>query len=171
MAQWKKLESESDYEAAVDRVNIILDADRTDEIQNEIMLLSYLIEEYDTVHYPMPDAAPHEVIKFMLDMKDLKQKDLIPILGTKGNVSKILSGAAKLPLESLSPLSKFLGIPVEALIPAFNKHTDEEASYKGPIETEFKGSQVPELHHASLTKVALDPESEYRNKKKGKVKH
>ncbi|MEP6795318.1 MAG: transcriptional regulator, partial [Saprospiraceae bacterium] len=97
MAQWEKLESESDYEAAVDRVNIILDADRTDEIQNEIMLLSYLIEEYDAVHYPMPDAAPHEVIKFMLEMKDLKQKDLIPILGTKGNVSKILSGAAKLP--------------------------------------------------------------------------
>ncbi len=134
------------------------------------MLLSYLIEAYDEKHYPMPDATPHEVIKFMLDMKDLKQKDLIPILGTKGNVSKILSGAAKLPLESLKPLSKFLGIPVDALIPAFDKHTAEDASYTDPIETELKGSRVLELHHASLGKVALDPEPEYRNKKKGKVR-
>jgi transcriptional regulator with XRE-family HTH domain len=50
-------------------------------------------------------------------MKGIKQKDLIPILGTKGNVSKILSGAAKIQLEMLDPLAQFLGIPVEALIP------------------------------------------------------
>ena len=39
------------------------------------------------------------------------------ILGTKGNVSKILNGKANIQLEDLKPLSLFLGIPVDALIP------------------------------------------------------
>lgn len=117
MAQWKRLASESDYQPAVDRVNMILDVIRTDEIQNEIMLLSYLIEEYDAVHYPMPDAAPGEVLKFALEMRGLKQMDLSPFLGSKGNVSKILKGNGKLQLDQVRALSTFLKIPLESLIP------------------------------------------------------
>ncbi len=117
MAKWRQLVNKTDYKRAVDRLNILMDAARSDEVQNELTLLSLLVEEFEESYFPMPEATPQEVIRFVMEMKGIRQKDLIPILGTKGNVSKILNGAAKIQLEMLDPLAQFLGISVEALIP------------------------------------------------------
>ncbi len=116
MTKWSRLASKADYRKATDRINVLLDQRKTDEIQNELTLLSYLVEEYEEQHFPIPDASAQDVIKFMMEMKGIKQKELIPLLGTKSNVSKILSGAAKIQVDMLAPLSSFLGIPLEALV-------------------------------------------------------
>jgi len=117
MGAWTKLKTKKDYTAALSRVDVLIDSRRSDAQQNELLLLSYLIEEYEDQHMPMNDASPREVIQFMMEMKGLKQKDLIPILGTKGFVSKILNGSAAIPLGSIDALSQFLGIPADSLIP------------------------------------------------------
>ncbi len=118
MAVWRLFKSKKEYRSALDRIEELIDAIRTDMNQNELMLISLLVEEYEEKFHPMPDAAPQDVIRFVMQMKGLKEQDVIPILGSKSNVSKILSGAAKLQLEMLDPLRSFLGIPVEALIPS-----------------------------------------------------
>ena len=125
MVAWTPLKTKKEYKAAVNRVNELIDARLSDSQENELLLLSYLIEEYEEQYMPMPDASPAEVIKFMMEMKDLKQKDLIPVLGTKGFVSKILNGAANIPLHSMDALCQLLGIPVEALIPKSNMQYNE----------------------------------------------
>lgn len=117
MATWKRITSETAYKKAVRRINELIDAERTDAVLNELGLLSYLVEDYEATAHPMPDVSPAEVILYMMDMKGLKQQDLVPILGTKGNVSKILSGKANLQLSDIHPISTMLGIPVDALIP------------------------------------------------------
>ena len=117
MATWKRITSETAYNKAVRRINALIDAERTDAVLNELGLLSYLVEEYEATIHPMPDVTPAEVILYMMEMKGLKQQDLVPILGTKGNVSKILSGKANLQLSDIHPISTMLGIPVDALIP------------------------------------------------------
>ncbi len=123
MTIWRTLTSNEDYNTAVKRIDAILDIERTVVEENELSLLEFLIEEYEAEHYPMPSASPLEVLKFMMEMKEIKQQDLIPILGTKGNVSKILSGKAKLQLDDIQPLSILLGIPMDTLIPKDNTHT------------------------------------------------
>ena len=125
MAIWTQLKSKKNYKAALDRVNVLIDARRSDAQQNEFLLLSYLIEEFEEQHMPMPDASPQEVLQFMMDMKGLKQKDLAPILGSKGYVSKILNGVAGVPVEAVDALSQFLDIPVDALIPKSKAKPDE----------------------------------------------
>ena len=117
MATWNRLKSKKDYKTALERVDALMDIRRTDAQQNEFLLLSYLIEEYEELYLPMPDASPQEVIRWIMEMKGLKQADLVPILGTKGYVSKIVNGIAPVPLESIGTLSTYLGIPAEALIP------------------------------------------------------
>lgn len=118
MATWNKITSPKEYQNALQRVDELIDVEHTEATHNELMLLTFLIEAYEDDQYPIRDASPLRVLKFMMEMKGIKQQDLIPILGTKGNVSKILSGKAKLQLEDIYPLSTFLGIPVEALIPS-----------------------------------------------------
>ena len=117
MATWRQLSTKAEYKRAVDRLNELIDTTRSTDTQNELTLLSYLVEEYETYHFPLPDAPAHEVVKFVMEMKGITPKELMPILGSKGNVSKILNGAARIQIETLAPLSSFLGIPVEALIP------------------------------------------------------
>jgi HTH-type transcriptional regulator/antitoxin HigA len=127
MTKWKTLKSEKDYKAAVKRIDELIDAERTDAVFNELNLLAMLVEQYEEEFYPMPEASPLEILKFMMEMKEIKQQDLIPILGTKGNVSKILSGKAKIQLDDIQPLSVLLGIPMEALIPkekTYPKHIE-----------------------------------------------
>jgi len=58
MATWKQLNFKKDYKAALERVDALLDIKRTDAQQNEFLLLSYLIEEYEELHFPMPDLLP-----------------------------------------------------------------------------------------------------------------
>ena len=117
MASWTTLKTKKEYQAALSRLDVLLDRKRTEAQQNEFMLLTYLIEAYEEQHLAIPDASPAEVIRFMLAMKNQKQQDLVPILGTKGFVSKILNGSAQLPLSSIDPLSRWLGISPVALIP------------------------------------------------------
>jgi HTH-type transcriptional regulator / antitoxin HigA len=138
MATWTQLKTKKDYKAALDRVNALIDARRSDAQQNEFLLLSYLIEEYEEHHMPMSDASPHEVIQFMMDMKGLKQKDLVPLLGTKGYVSKILNGTASIPLQSIDTLSQLLGIPAEALIPK-SKWKEDEISMVAEKGVKYRG--------------------------------
>lgn len=117
MASWNKITTQEEYETALNRVDELIDVDHTETTHNELMLLSYLIEDYEDTQYPIKNVSPIRVLKFMMEMKGIKQQDLIPILGSKGNVSKILNGKASLQLKDIYPLSKFLGIPLEALIP------------------------------------------------------
>ena len=117
MTKWKIFSSKTDYKSAIRRINELIDLKRTDAIHNELSLLSFLVEEYETHHLALPDATPVEVIRFVMEMKGIRQQDLIPVLGTKGNVSKILNGKANIHLDDLQSLSSILGIPVDALIP------------------------------------------------------
>ena len=146
MAIWKKLKSRRDYKNALARVDELIDVKENDTRMNEFMLLTYLIEEYESEVFPMTDVTPLEVIRFMMEMKGIQQKDLIPILGSKSFVSKILQGTAKLQLEMIGPLSKFLGIPAETLIPPFDDRSNFITNSGNSPNKEIRGSKMAYDH-------------------------
>lgn len=117
MTRWKQLRNEKAYQLALNRIHELIEVEKNDAVRNELMLLSYLIEDYEQRVLQLPDASPQEVIVFMMEMKGLHQKDLIPIFGSKAQVSRVLSGVRGLRLEHIYPLSQILGISPEALIP------------------------------------------------------
>jgi len=117
MAAWKPIESEEDYRKALTRIDELIDVSRTDNVMNELMLISIFIERYEDKVYPIPEASPLEIIRFLMEMKGIRQKDLIPILGSKGQVSRILNGTRKLTVDKIVTLSAFLGIPATVLLP------------------------------------------------------
>ena len=143
MTKWKALKSKADYKAALRRINELMDVKRNDAVHNELNLLSFLVQQYEEAFHPMPDASPHEVLRFAMEMKGIKNQDLIPLLGTKGNVSKILSGKANLQLEDVHPLSEFLGIPLEALIPKYPVNAEIGEWMAGYVEEPQSKSKVP----------------------------
>ncbi|RLD18206.1 MAG: hypothetical protein DRI69_10690 [Bacteroidetes bacterium] len=117
MKIWRRLKTEADLDEAQARLEELMDIGEDDPQIHEHLALTYLIEEYEDGHYPIAASTPQRVIQFMMDMKGLHQRDLIPILGSPGQVSKILSGARQMTPEKIVALSDFLGCPVESLLP------------------------------------------------------
>ena len=69
-------------------------------------VLVTLIEAYEEVHHPVPDASPVEVLRSLMDANDLRQKDLVPIFGTESIVSEILHKKRDLNKTHIEKLSK-----------------------------------------------------------------
>ena len=83
--------------------------------QNEIELLTMLIEVYDQANRKLPELNPIELLKSLMAEHNLKAKDLIGILGvSKGMVSGILSYKKGLSKDSIRILAKYFGISQEA---------------------------------------------------------
>jgi HTH-type transcriptional regulator / antitoxin HigA len=80
--------------------------DPTPEEQEAIELLTLLIERYETEQYPVPDAEPVDVLKFLLDRNGLSQRDIAAELGSESTVSLILAGKRRLNRDHIERLSR-----------------------------------------------------------------
>ena len=59
---------------------------------------------------------PLEAIKFYMAERGLKQRDLVPMIGSRSKVSEVLSGTRSLTMPMARALHQHLGIPAEALL-------------------------------------------------------
>lgn len=55
-------------------------------------LLVLLVEDFERRAYTWTRAEPHEVLAELIQQHDLKQADLVPLIGSKGHVSDVLGG-------------------------------------------------------------------------------
>ncbi len=69
-------------------------------------LLTLLIEDYEEKHYQLPKASPLEVIAFLMDQHELKQKDMVDVFGTPSIVSEVMRGKRELNKEHIRRLSE-----------------------------------------------------------------
>lgn len=76
------------------------------KLEDEIELLTLLIEKWDNDHNTFLDSDPITILKNLMEENNLKAKDLVNILDlSKGTVSKILNYHKGLSKESIRKLS------------------------------------------------------------------
>jgi HTH-type transcriptional regulator/antitoxin HigA len=97
--------------------------------QDEMELLTLLIEKWDNEHNSFSDSDPIELLKSLITEHGLKAKDLIEILElSKGTISKILNYHKGLSKETIRKLSNYFKVSQEAfnrpykLLDEVNKH-------------------------------------------------
>ena len=97
--------------------------------QDEIDLLTLLIEKWDNEHNTLNDSNPIEILKSLLAEHNLKSKDLVDILGlTKGTIANILNCNKGLSKDTIRKLSDYIKVSQETfnrsyrLINEVNKH-------------------------------------------------
>jgi HTH-type transcriptional regulator/antitoxin HigA len=78
----------------------------TSEEEEAIELLTLLIEQYESQRYPVPDAAPADVLRYLLDCNGLTQRDLSAELGSESTVSLVLSGKRPFTRNHIARLSE-----------------------------------------------------------------
>ena len=110
------IKTETDYRAALKRMETLFDAPINTPESDEADILGLLIDEYEKKHYPIDSPDPIEVIKIRMEEMQLKQKDLVAIIGSSSRVSDILNRKRKLTLEMIRNLNRQLNISPKVLI-------------------------------------------------------
>jgi len=112
----KPIRSEEDYAKALERIDALMDMDETQEILDELEILSILVEKYEDEHFPIDAPSPVEAIRFRMEQQGLTNKDLAEYLGGANRVSEVFSGKRTLSLRMIKRLHENLNIPYEVLM-------------------------------------------------------
>ncbi|MCX5915299.1 MAG: ImmA/IrrE family metallo-endopeptidase [Deltaproteobacteria bacterium] len=112
----KVIKTEKDYESALARINDLMDVDPGTPEGDELELLVTLVELYEKAKYPIDLPDPVEAIKFRMEQLGLRQKDLIPFIGSRSKVSEVLSRQRPLSIAMIRKLNAGLGLPAEILL-------------------------------------------------------
>jgi len=91
--------------------------DRLSPEEDELLdLLSDLIENYEDKVYPIEDAPPNEILKFLMQENNLKQSDLLHVFGSSGITSEVVGGKRSISKEQAKKLAKHFKVSVELFI-------------------------------------------------------
>ena len=113
----KIINNDDEYNEALEMLSELLrKSPRTSEEENTIQILLLVIKDFEQKHEEPFETDPIDAIKFRMEQMNLKQKDLIPFLGSRSKVSEILSGRRQLSLTMIRNLNKELGIPLNSLV-------------------------------------------------------
>ena len=117
--QWFLIETDQEYEKAVERFEQIQYA-TTGADYKEMLLLVHLIENYENSLWDLPEVNPIEMIKIRMDDLGYKAADLAAVYGDKGTVSKVLNYKQPLSLTMIRKFSELLHLPASALLKEYS---------------------------------------------------
>jgi HTH-type transcriptional regulator / antitoxin HigA len=85
--------------------------------QDQILeLLIVLIEKFESENYLIDVASPHEVLLHLMEEHDLKQADLVGILGSSGVTSEVVNGKRGISKNQAKALGEFFKVSVGIFI-------------------------------------------------------
>jgi HTH-type transcriptional regulator/antitoxin HigA len=79
-------------------------------------LLTVLINDYEERRYPIPKASPLQLLKHLMEARNLTQKDLWRVFGSKGITSEVFHGKRSISKAQAKKLAAFFHVNVGLFI-------------------------------------------------------
>lgn len=114
----KVIKSEKEHETALAEISSLIDRDPDPGTPDadRLEVLTVLAENFESQAFPKRVPEPLEAIRFRMEQQNLKQRDLVPYIGSPSKVSEVLSGKRPLTLSMMRALHSHLGIPAVVLL-------------------------------------------------------
>lgn len=143
------LKTEADFNKAVKELDQLLEIqfegkNLTEKQQNHFDILTLLIEDYETDNCSLPTIDPIDLIIGAKENHRLKDKDLVPYIGSKTMVSLVLNRKRKLTLPMIRSLSEGLNLPAEILV---KDYTIEDAKQVSTVASKNVSRNQNEVLH------------------------
>jgi HTH-type transcriptional regulator/antitoxin HigA len=119
IAHLRPIRTEEEYDRMVLLMNYLLDIAGYQEdhaLSGLLDLVSELVADYDTDHFVIEASEPKEVLRYLIELRNLKQGDLAEIV-PQSNLSAILSGKRKISATLAGKLAKFFNISPAVFVP------------------------------------------------------
>jgi HTH-type transcriptional regulator/antitoxin HigA len=113
------IRSERHYKAMTEFMNDLLDAiggRESHPLAGLLEVVTLFVRNYEEHHVEIPDASPAEVLRFLMDQKDICQVDLADLFGSQSNVSEVLNGKREINTRQARALAKRFGVSPAAFI-------------------------------------------------------
>jgi HTH-type transcriptional regulator / antitoxin HigA len=116
--------SEDDNERALEVVQTLMAIENRSPEENSLLeLLVQLIERFEDEHYSFEAVAsqgdlatPRSILLHLMEEHDLKQADLVGIIGSRGVVSEVVNGKRDISKAQASALSQLFHVDVGLFI-------------------------------------------------------
>jgi HTH-type transcriptional regulator / antitoxin HigA len=90
--QPKAIKTEAENEAAIMLAESLEHRQRTPEEDALLELLIILIEKFEEASYPVPNVEPSRMLLHLMEARNMKQEELVGVIGSRGVVSEIVNG-------------------------------------------------------------------------------
>jgi HTH-type transcriptional regulator / antitoxin HigA len=115
----RAIKSARHYREMVTFMNGLLDevGDReTHPLAGLLDVVASLVHDYETRQVPMPDAAPADVLRLLMEQHGLRQVDLAELFGSQSNVSEVLNGKRSINARQARALAKRFQVSAAAFV-------------------------------------------------------
>ena len=99
MSKIKAIRNDADHDAALVRIDALMNAEPGTPEGEELDVLTDLVEHYEEKHVPMGFPSAIAAIEFRLEQAGLSPRELIPFIGSRAKVSEVLSGKRQLTMS------------------------------------------------------------------------
>lgn len=133
--KYKVIKSEAQYNKYCDQLEVLLDNSAgTKSQEDEIELLTLLIEKWDEEHNTFDEADPVEILKSLMKDHKMKAVDIATLVGvSEGLVSDMLNYKKGFSKETIRILSARFKLNQEAFNRPYKLITPVKKSAKAPV--------------------------------------
>ena len=115
--QPKVIETEADNDRAIEWASELEHlANRSHEEDAILELLVTLIEKFEEENYPIPEGTPHTMLLHLMEASEIKQENLVGVIGSRGVVSEIVNGKRSISKAQAKALAEFFSVDVGLFI-------------------------------------------------------
>ena len=106
------IDTEIEHKRLLNEVDKFMDLGEnlTDEQAEVLQLLITLIEQYENKVYQMKAVTPLDILHELMSVRQLKQKDIVEIFGSKGITSEVINGKRSISKNQAKALGDFFHV-------------------------------------------------------------
>lgn len=115
--QPKVIETEAENDRAIALVQELEHkANRTPQEDTILKLLVTLIEKFEDEQYSIPSGTPHSMLLHLMEASDIKQENLVGVIGSRRVVSEVFNGKLNISKAQAKAWAKFFSVDVGLFI-------------------------------------------------------
>lgn len=86
------------------------------ELLDNNVSISHLAEKYEEKKFPIPDADPVDIIKYLMEEKNIKQVELAKAFGSQSIVLEVLNRKRSLTLKYIYNIADILKVKPQVFV-------------------------------------------------------
>jgi HTH-type transcriptional regulator / antitoxin HigA len=110
--QPKAIATQEEYNQALNSIDRLMELGEELSPEESLLLetLAILVEAYEDSQLPLEASSPQEVLLHLMEVRELKQIDLVDVIGSKGIVSEIVNGKRSISKAQAKALGDFFNV-------------------------------------------------------------
>lgn len=110
------VETEAENERLLAIIEPMMSRELSPEEGRLFDLLVKLVADFEQRHYPIGESSPTEMLKFLMEQRDLKQRDIVHLFGSSGIASEVINGKRAISKTQAKALAEFFHVSPELFI-------------------------------------------------------